>query len=73
LLKREDKQKRIKFCKKLLQMSDNQIKKIIFSDESNFQVINRDNKVLVRRHANEKYLERNIVPRLQGGGGSITT
>ena len=71
LLKREDKKKRLIFCKELLQMSDNQLNKIIFSDESNFQVINRDNKVLVRRHANEKYLDRNIVPRLQGGGGSI--
>jgi transposase len=71
LLKREDKAKRIKFCKQLLRMSDSQINKIIFSDESNFQVINRCNKVLVRRHQNEKYSDRNIVPRLQGGGGSI--
>ena len=48
-----------------------QLKKIIFSDESNFTVLNRKNRVLIRRHHNEKFHSRFIVPRLQGGGGSV--
>ena len=40
----------------------------IFSDGSNLTVHNRKNRVTVRRHINEKYQDRFIVPRLQGGG-----
>jgi transposase len=71
LLKPTDRIKRINFCRKILRMTDYQLKKIIFSDESNYAVINRKNRKLVRRHQNEKYNMRFIVPRLQGGGGSV--
>ena len=69
-LKRQDYKKRLKFCQQLIRMSDEQIKKIIFSDESNFTIINRKNRILVRRHQNEKYHSRMLAPRLQKGGGS---
>jgi hypothetical protein len=71
LLKPTDRLKRIKFCKAILKMNNYELRRIVFSDESNYIVINRKNKVIVRRHHNEKYHSRFIVPRLQGGGGSV--
>lgn len=71
MLSRKDKVLRIKFCQKILEMPSEQLKKIIFSDESNFTILNRKNRVKIRRHYNEKYHSRFIVPRLQGGGGSV--
>lgn len=44
---------------------------VIFSDESNFQLINRKNTPLVRRFKEEKYDSRFIKQRVQAGGGSI--
>ena len=52
-------------------MSNYELRRIVFSDESNYTVLNRKNKVIVRRHHNEKYNSRFIVPRLQGGGSSV--
>jgi len=71
MLKPTDRIKRMNFCRKILSMSTAQLKKIIFSDESNFTVLNRKNRVLIRRHHNENFHSRFIVPRLQGGGGSV--
>lgn len=44
---------------------------MIFSDESNFQLINRKTTPRVRRFRHEKYDERFVQKRVQGGGGSI--
>ena len=52
-------------------MANYELRRRIFSDESNFTVINRKNKVIIRRHYNEMFHSRFIVPRLQGGGGSV--
>ena len=52
-------------------MNNYELIRIVFSDESNYTVLNRKNKLIVRRHHNEKYNSRFIVPRLQGGGGSV--
>ena len=71
LLKPSDRLKRLKFCRDILRMTNYEIRRIIFSDESNFTVLNRKNRVIVRRHSNEKFHSRFIVPRLQGGGGSV--
>ena len=71
LLKPIDRLKRIKFCRAILKMTYYELKRIIFSDESNFTVINRKNRVIIRRHYNEKFRSRFIVLRLQGGGGSV--
>jgi transposase len=71
MLKPSDRTKRLKFCKQLLAMTDEQIKKIIFSDESNYTVYNRKNKLCVRRKANEKFKNQMLSPRLQNGGGSV--
>ena len=46
-------------------------KQVIFSDDSNFEVMNRKSKVCVERFKSEKYSHRFVLPRLQGGGESI--
>jgi hypothetical protein len=52
-------------------MSDDEIRKIIFSDESNFTIINCKNRFLVRRHQHETYDSRMLAQRIQKGGGSL--
>jgi hypothetical protein len=52
-------------------MTDKQLRKIIFSDESNYTLLNRKNKVFIRRKPHEKYFKRHIVPRVHSGGGSV--
>lgn len=71
LLTNFDRYRRIKFCRQILRMSQLELDNIIFSDESNFQVINRDTKQRVRRLKGEKYLPQHITARVQAGGGSI--
>ena len=66
-----DRYKRIKFCRRLLQCTQETLNKIIFTDESNFEVMNRKSRVIVRRHRNEKYHKQFLAARGQGGGGSI--
>jgi transposase len=66
-----DKIRRVNFCRRLLEMTDQQIRSVIWSDESNFTIMNRKNKVVVRRLANEKYHQRFLQGRIQNGGGSI--
>ena len=66
-----DRIKRRRWCRERLHWTDNDWAKVIFSDESNFEVFNRKSQVLVRRYASEKFEKRMCVPRLQGGGGSI--
>jgi len=71
LLKPTDRLKRVNFCRQLLKMSDDQLSKIIYSDESNFEVINRKSRVIIRRRQTEKFNHNFVIPRLQGGGGSV--
>lgn len=71
MLSIKDRLNRMKFCRRHLKWTIDDWKKVIFSDESNFEVLKRKSKVLCRRKQNEKFLPRHIVPRLQGGGGSI--
>ena len=71
LLKTSDLIKRKQFCRKILNMSHSELRKIVFSDESNFELFNRKMRVHVRRFSSEKYSARMLTPRVQGGGGSI--
>ncbi|CAF0974931.1 unnamed protein product [Brachionus calyciflorus] len=48
----------------------NALGRVVFSDESNFEVFNRKSKVILKRLNNEKYHPKFCVPRLQNGGGS---
>ena len=64
-------QKQKKWCKERLNYSMEQWKMIIFSDESNFKIINRKNKRFVCHKNTEKYLKRHMQSRIQKGGGSV--
>ncbi|RNA06125.1 transposable element Tcb1 transposase [Brachionus plicatilis] len=46
-------------------------RKVIFSDEFNFEVFNRKSRVFIKRFANEKYHSKFCLPKLQNGGGSV--
>ena len=71
LLRPLDRIRRRKWCKDRLMWTDLDWSKVIFSDESNFEVFNRKGRVFVRRFDDEKFESRMCVPRLQGGGGSV--
>ena len=71
LLNIKDRLNRRKWCKERAAWTVEQWRKVIFYDESNFELINRKKRVVVRRYKNEKYNPRFIMSRVQGGGGSI--
>ena len=71
LLKVKDKKIRYAFCLEKKNWSFQKWASVIFSDESNFQFINRKNTPLVRRFRHEKYKPQFIKSRVQAGGGSI--
>jgi transposase len=70
LLTVKDRVKRLKWCKERKYWTVEDWARVIFSDESNFEVFNRKSKVWIKRLASEKYDSKFIIPRLQGGGGS---
>ena len=70
LLTKRHMQKRLKWCRKLRHWGVEEWSRVIFSDESNYEVINRKSKVFFKRLENEKYLSQYVQPRVQGGGGS---
>lgn len=70
LLTAKDRLKRYKWCKERLNWSINDWSRVVFSDESNFEVLNRKTRVMVKRFKNEKYHPKFCTPRLQKGGGS---
>jgi hypothetical protein len=46
--------------------------KVIWSDESHFQLINRSTRTFVRRTSKEKDQWFSFRPRIQGGGGEVS-
>ena len=70
LLTVKDRLKRRKWCKERMYWSVEDWARVIFSDESNFEVFNRKGRVFVKRYHSEKFDNKFVVPRLQGGGGS---
>jgi len=65
-----DRLKRLKWAKQRRYWDVEDWANVIFSDESNFEVFNRKGRVFVKRLRAEKYSQRFVIPRLQGGGGS---
>ncbi|CAF0957322.1 unnamed protein product, partial [Brachionus calyciflorus] len=55
LLTAKDRIKRYKWCKQRLNCTVNDWRRVIFSDESNFEVFNRKSRVIVKKFDNEKY------------------
>ena len=66
-----DRLKRLKWCRERLHWSVEDWAKVIFSDESNFEVVNCKSRLIIKRLAGEKFKEHFCVPRIQGGGGSV--
>ncbi len=62
---------RRKWCKERLHWTADDWAKIAWSDESNYELINRKSRIVVKRFRSERYLPRFCQPRVQGGGGSI--
>lgn len=70
-LSQADMKKRFKWCKIRENWTYSKWSSIIFSDESNYQVVNRKNGIKFRRFKNERFNERYVQKKIQGGGGSI--
>ena len=71
ILSIKDKCKRRVWSKERLNWSVEQWAKVIWNDEANFQVVNRNGRICVKRFAAEKYSDRSLQHRRQGGGGSV--
>lgn len=65
------KEARLKWCEERRDWGYGKWADIIFSDESNFKIVNRKTKPTVWRFRHEKYHDNMVMPRKQGGGGSI--
>ena len=66
-----DKRKGRVWSKEMLDWSVEQWAKVIWSEEANFQVVNRQGRIYVKRFATEKYSDRFLQHCRQGGGGSV--
>ena len=69
LLTIKHKLKRRRWCKERLHWGVEEWSRVIFSDESNFEVVNRKTRLRVKRFQDEKFHENFFQPRVQGGGG----
>lgn len=64
--------KRLEWCRKHADWNQKQWNHVAFSDESHFEVINRKNRVFVRRTAEECDKPFSFQTRQQGGGGTVS-
>jgi len=71
LLTDRDRQIRLAWCQERRNWSYSKWSNVIFSDESNFELINRKVSPTIRRFKHEKYDPKFVKGRVQGGGGSI--
>ena len=66
------KQKRVFFAKSHVNWLPDDWSKVIWSDESHFELFNRKSRTFVRRKPNENEMPFCFVPRIQKGGGCIS-
>ena len=71
LLTDAHKKRRLEWCLERQHWGYEKWSSIINSDEANYELINRKTKPTIRRFSHEKYEERFVQKRVQGGGGSI--
>ena len=71
LLIPKDRLKRLKWCRERQKWTVNGWAKVVFSDGSNFEVLNRKSRIFVKRFSNEKYHLRFCLPRLHNDSGSV--
>lgn len=63
--------KRLELAKQFLFMNEEEIKKIIFTDESKFNLFYSDGRVSVWREPGTRLESRNLRPTIKHGGGSV--
>jgi len=71
LLKPRHKQHRLKFAKEHHNKPLSFWKRVLWSDETKMRLFESDGKVYVWRHPNEDFKEKNVVPTVKHGGGSV--
>jgi hypothetical protein len=71
LLSKKNIASRFEICKIFLGMPDEQIQKIIFSDECKFNLFYSDGKVSVWREPGTGLQMQNLTPTIKFGGGSV--
>lgn len=71
LLRPQNKVKRLEWAKKHENWTYSQWKKVLWSDESKFEVFGSHRRVFVRRRVGERAREECIVPTVKHGGGSV--
>src|ERR1700761_6861838 len=62
---------RLEFAKQYQHWTVSDWEKVLWSDESSFEVFNSARKVFVRRRTNERYRNKCVVPTVKGGGGQV--
>lgn len=71
LLSEKNRKKRLAWARKYQRFSVQSWAKVLWSDESKFQIFGSSRRTYVRRKANEKMLPACIVPTVKHGGGSV--
>ena len=66
-----DRLQRVSFCRQRVYWTDQQWRRFLFTDESNYNPINRKTCIFVKRFAHEKYRNIMLQKQVQGGGGSV--
>lgn len=71
LLRPQNKKKRMQWALNHRDWTEEDFKKVLWSDESKFEIFGSKRKIYVRRSAEEKMLPECVVPTVKHGGGSI--
>lgn len=66
-----NKAKRLEFAKNFINKDENFWKNVVFSDESKFNLFGCDGKQKIWRKKNQELLDKNLVPTVKHGGGSV--
>lgn len=71
LLKPQNRRKRLEWAKKYQNFTIEDWKKVLWTDESKFEIFGNKRRVYVRRSVKEKMMPKCVVPTIKFGGGSI--
>lgn len=71
LLRKQNIRKRLAFAKKHVKWTKKQWRKVLFTDESKFELFGTKRRVFVRRFAGERYRKECLVPTVKHGNGNI--
>lgn len=71
LLSKRNVKKRLAFAKQHVKWSKNKWAKVLFTDESKFELFGNERRLFVRRQPGERFNKSSLVPTIKHGGGSI--